>query len=986
MLIIQNFKKERGQNMIKIQKKKLGKGLLAGLLLIIALFSQREVAIATENNALPARWKGMQTTGDAAMLTIRVEFADVKFQDGCYTAEQLSSMIDGTDCLEVSDTELEVYDSLREYYERSSFGKLHISSGKQIYNYTLSKNRSSYEELGTDQLIQEVLTGLDQEIDYQDYDLDKDGYIDGVCINFAGANEGRDSMWWSHVSWYQGLCKTEYNDPDFGEMDSWDGKRVANYMFLHTQLDGNSNHVSTVDTEGHRTLIHETGHMLGLDDYYNFDNADSGIGTQDMMCYNEGEHNGFSKWLLGWIDDEQILWLTKDSVEENGVEIQLTAISTENPSENDKLIAVIAPTKTDAANGLYSEYFVVEYDEYGVGNYRGTTGFRVFHVDAHLDEAEYGFLNSNTSGFGNRLIYAVYKVSDEETKDEYFVSGDCLTPETKESSAFYGGDVKGFTGIWMTNFQVKTEEKEASFHLSFTEKAKIDGKISFSADRDTIGNMGRVHLKGDKPLTQNYEMADSAYYIDDEGNTYPASVQVSYSDEYEIEVACRNYQENPLKSSTEYTLVIPAGTFQIDEDVYSEECKISLVTGMFPEVIKNYTYPYEENVIAYSNLFSMVESKAGKFCINQETDCWRAVLYNYAGKEYSSLSQSLAYPEGISDISKLYVFEAEGWQTEEGTFVLAIDAYYGGDPVSCIYHIEEFGQEALIKPYMIYDNVVFLPAAQGIRAIKSTLNSDDTLSVYEINFDKEPYIASVLDFIFFPAEELSICAIDKNTYAVINPGICANIYNQDNELLYSLSWETFEFRRIYTVTKVGTDTAVIHSMMVESTDGQSMEQVVCLSTFDENGTLIKTKKLLTDTDFAYVEKVTPTDFGYYMVSILSDGSAVHYALNKELELITFMETGSNDGCAMGSQFVFSGNTINGTVISITESAVKPENDHDGDRSETGDDQTPNKEIPINTEKSPKTGDTDPVVFHLMLCVIAISIIVKTNVLRRYIRK
>lgn len=91
--------------------------------------------------------------------------------------------------------------------------------------------------------------------------------IDGICINFAGMNEGRDSIWWSHVAWYQGLSKGQ-DETETQENDSWDGVKAANYMLFHTQIDAESGTVNIADNEGHRTLIHETGHMLGLDDYY----------------------------------------------------------------------------------------------------------------------------------------------------------------------------------------------------------------------------------------------------------------------------------------------------------------------------------------------------------------------------------------------------------------------------------------------------------------------------------------------------------------------------------------------------------------------------------------------------------------------------------------------------------------------------------------------------------------------------------------------
>jgi M6 family metalloprotease-like protein len=44
---------------------------------------------------------------------------------------------------------------------------------------------------------------------------------------------------------------------------------------------------------------------LGLPDYYDYDDTTGpkgGVGGWDMMDYNGGDHNAFSKYLLGWID------------------------------------------------------------------------------------------------------------------------------------------------------------------------------------------------------------------------------------------------------------------------------------------------------------------------------------------------------------------------------------------------------------------------------------------------------------------------------------------------------------------------------------------------------------------------------------------------------------------------------------------------------------------------------------------------------------
>ena len=51
--------------------------------------------------------------------------------------------------------------------------------------------------------------------------------------------------------------------------------------------------------------IHETGHLLGLSDYYNTEKKKQGYyyqptGFFDLMDSNQGDHTALSKYLLNW--------------------------------------------------------------------------------------------------------------------------------------------------------------------------------------------------------------------------------------------------------------------------------------------------------------------------------------------------------------------------------------------------------------------------------------------------------------------------------------------------------------------------------------------------------------------------------------------------------------------------------------------------------------------------------------------------------------
>ena len=372
---------------------------------------QREYGIATyaAGDDIPEDWKCMQVTGDAKMLLVRVEFADVKFEDSKnYSEAEFLNMVMGN-----LGTGIFPYESLNAYYKRSSYNKLNIISDK-VYSCTLSKNREAYEgeDSGEQDLIKEVLQMLDETVDFKDYDANGDGRIDSICINFAGESTGWGSTWWSH--------KYDF----LGSGVSFDGVTPAGYVFLETSSYGGS--------DGTQTLIHETGHLLGLPDYYG--RYSDGIGTTDMMNNNCGDHNGFSKWLLGWIEEENILRITYNT---EATQVSLSPIGMEAPGTN-KLIAVIAPEDTS----IYSEYFIVQYDEY-LGNQSifelEIPGYRIYHVDARLNDEGTNFEQSNVYVFDEHfLIKAVAIVEGENNAKRYLFTGiDTLTPDTNESSAFY---------------------------------------------------------------------------------------------------------------------------------------------------------------------------------------------------------------------------------------------------------------------------------------------------------------------------------------------------------------------------------------------------------------------------------------------------------------------------------------------------------------------------------------------------------------------
>lgn len=203
------------------------------------------------------------------------------------------------------------FESVKSYYQKSSYGKLNIEFNVIDEWFTPKHNKTFYDNYydskssadGSTLLLQEALTYYDSKINYTDYDTNDDGYIDSVwliynCdVNFSDSS----SVYWAYVYW------------DYSET-LYDGKDVYYYAmggtdFMHpTKTEAGTYDPSGIKVDAH-TFIHETGHLLGLDDYYDYveyRGADGGLYGADMMDGNIGDHGAINKLLLGWIEPKVV--------------------------------------------------------------------------------------------------------------------------------------------------------------------------------------------------------------------------------------------------------------------------------------------------------------------------------------------------------------------------------------------------------------------------------------------------------------------------------------------------------------------------------------------------------------------------------------------------------------------------------------------------------------------------------------------------------
>jgi hypothetical protein len=182
------------------------------------------------------------------------------------------------------------------------------------------------------------------------------------------------------------------------------------------------------------TYIHEFGHVLGADDYY--DTSDAGnhpMDGCDIMDSMLGDHNAYTKFNLGWLTTSRLV------VADSSVTLTL-----EDFSKNGDTI--IIANNWDPTLGAYQEYYiVVYYTNNGLnGNdngYFARDGVVVYHINASLysevygGETYYDVYNNNTDisdtqyGTADNLIEFVKCVSNTYT----YIKGDTI-PATKDDS------------------------------------------------------------------------------------------------------------------------------------------------------------------------------------------------------------------------------------------------------------------------------------------------------------------------------------------------------------------------------------------------------------------------------------------------------------------------------------------------------------------------------------------------------------------------
>lgn len=267
-------------------------------------------------------------------LVVLVNFSDRQFtmNDPVAFYQKLTSQANYTDDTKTYYPE-NVEGSARDYFRANSNGifdpTFDVVGPITISRTAASVGGQSVTASTLASIFKSALNQINSTVDFSQYDLDGNGYIDMVYFIFAGYGsyvQGNNTGYiWPHANDWTGYSS-------YAGMPAYDGKRFGRYACSVEIQD----YEGYADLPGHPwldgigTICHEFSHVLGLADHYDTDDEangySDGTGVWDVMAagadYNYGltpvGYNAFERHILGFCEPAQLTLAGKYSLSEFG--------------------------------------------------------------------------------------------------------------------------------------------------------------------------------------------------------------------------------------------------------------------------------------------------------------------------------------------------------------------------------------------------------------------------------------------------------------------------------------------------------------------------------------------------------------------------------------------------------------------------------------------------------------------------------------------
>lgn len=362
----------------------------------------------------------MPSQGGGQMMVFYVDFPDCKY-DYEPSVEEINEICFGYNN-DTSDPNYP-FTTIRSFFFRSSKGVLDLNG--RVFRYTAKKPIAYYQvndagetDLDKVRLMTELFQYHNRFVDFSQFDSDKDGYIDNILVSVPKTASEND--WWP--------CSGQ----NYSNLEA-DGVKIGHTTIGSDQIDSAEDHREFVST-----YVHETGHTMGLPDYYLSHSEDiegfhGESGTEMMDSDNYSDFGCFSKLMLGWYREKQVQIYDTAKGGEQTFLLKNAQTSAGN--------CLILPCGTLDSN-YNSEYMIFEFntdqqnnlginrDKTQTYGFKVASGVRGFHVQAAAQDYEdFRWLIYQTDGddqvspdSGIRLIRLI---NDAEGGD-VFKTGDVI--------------------------------------------------------------------------------------------------------------------------------------------------------------------------------------------------------------------------------------------------------------------------------------------------------------------------------------------------------------------------------------------------------------------------------------------------------------------------------------------------------------------------------------------------------------------------------
>lgn len=340
------------------------------------------------------------------------------------------------------------YYSLAQYYNIESRDTLTITGTvSEWFEYSKSSkavNRSieSSKEVADAAVSWYFTTHTDES--WEEYDLNDDGYIDGLIIYYgapylgnpstdAEANASARAFFTNSMNKtlkFYGYCYISAFDPyDIKGIDS----KTA--ITAHPDLSSNKAKISS------ETSIHEFGHALGLTDLYDteLDGENYPAGRFTMQDYDDGSHDPYSTLAFGW--NSVYIFDSSDTTLANSITFTI------NDFQSSGDLILLTPHMNDT-NSVFDEYILIELYTPTVLNadvaekmagYRINlpVSIKVWHINATLaSHGSHLYSNSAEDGAKDNTAPNLVHLIRNDVESKYGLGSEMF----KEETAFLAGD------------------------------------------------------------------------------------------------------------------------------------------------------------------------------------------------------------------------------------------------------------------------------------------------------------------------------------------------------------------------------------------------------------------------------------------------------------------------------------------------------------------------------------------------------------------